>query len=334
MVEGWKSKKARLTVLVVVSSSWSRKVYRVCCPEIYERPQRRLAVIEKKELYLLVRGYDYQHQRKGNDNLKEKPAIPWHAANLELARQYFLDYLSLSDAQTASLKGSVVLDAGCGAGRYMAIVREYGVQDIVGIDLSMGGLLKANSILREVANNGHFHLVQGDIIRPPFKHEVFDTIFSIGVLHHLKTPEKGFQALKSLLSRGGQFWIWVYGLESMSLSYRISHLVWLRRITNTWSLQEKYHLCRKLSFIFCLLYFYPLRLINKVLPVRFTSLFPFNDWAYQGKDDIIYGFMDRLQPPYVHYLRKEQLQQYVADLKEITILNPKKRGWVVKGRKL
>lgn len=90
-------------------------------------------------------GYDFHHRRQGSDNSKEKSDRRCHAANLDLARKYFLDYLALDEAQVASLKGSVVLDAGCGPGRYMAIAREHGARDVVGLDLSEGGLLEARS---------------------------------------------------------------------------------------------------------------------------------------------------------------------------------------------
>jgi SAM-dependent methyltransferase/uncharacterized protein YbaR (Trm112 family) len=276
-------------------------------------------------------GYDFHHGRQGSDKSAEKSDQRSHAANLELARKYFLDYLALDEAQVAGLKGSVVLDAGCGPGRYMAIAHEHGAREVVGLDLSEGGLLEARSLLKDSPG---FHFVQGDITRPPFKPEVFDTIYSIGVLHHLENPDRGFQALKVLLAPDGQIWIWVYGLESMSLSYRISHLVWLRRVTAAWSLQEKYRLCQKLALIFRLFYRYPLRLAKKILPSGiYRRLSLNNEWEHYSQDDLVYAFFDRLQPTYTHYLRREQLEQYLADLKEVVVSNPQKRGWAARGRR-
>jgi SAM-dependent methyltransferase len=42
---------------------------------------------------------------------------------------------------------------------------------------------------------------------------VFDYAFSIGVLHHLPDPERGFHALVSRLRPGGAISAWVYGRE-------------------------------------------------------------------------------------------------------------------------
>ena len=47
---------------------------------------------------------------------------------------------------------------------------------------------------------------------PPVK-KAFDYAFSIGVLHHLRDPERGFRALVSRLKPGAAMSAWVYGRE-------------------------------------------------------------------------------------------------------------------------
>jgi SAM-dependent methyltransferase len=56
------------------------------------------------------------------------------------------------------------------------------------------------------------HIVQADLNAPPVK-RVFDYAFSVGVLHHLPDPERGFQALVSRLHEAGSVSAWVYGRE-------------------------------------------------------------------------------------------------------------------------
>ncbi len=48
-------------------------------------------------------------------------------------------------------------------------------------------------------------------MHPPFKPGIFDFVFSIGVLHHLPDPERGFSILARHVRPGGTFAIWVYG---------------------------------------------------------------------------------------------------------------------------
>ncbi|MGH8246466.1 MAG: class I SAM-dependent methyltransferase, partial [Gammaproteobacteria bacterium] len=54
------------------------------------------------------------------------------------------------------------------------------------------------------------HLVQGDIMKPPFRPQSIDLIFSLGVLHHTPDTRRSFQALCKLLRPGGRISVWVY----------------------------------------------------------------------------------------------------------------------------
>jgi SAM-dependent methyltransferase/uncharacterized protein YbaR (Trm112 family) len=277
-----------------------------------------------------AQGYDTHHLRNQSDRSQDGVAPTGHAADLDLARQNFCEYLALEVNELHSLEGRVVLDAGCGGGRFMAAAREYGVADVVGLDLSEGGLLHAQALLDGIDG---VHLVQGDITRPPFRSGIFDVIYSIGVLHHLASPHDGFRALQPLLPPGGRLWIWVYGLEGMSLVYRLSHLVWLRRLTSNWSLAAKFRLCRWFAHTFRLSYLSPLRLTQRLFPAAVVSHFPYATWTGFSYDDIAYAFFDRLQPPYTHYLKKTDLQEWLSDLCGLSIERPHQHGWVAKGQR-
>ncbi len=298
-------------------------------PHDFQGNQENIVETDNKGTLLTIIGYDFHHLRKGDNNSKEKYKIT-DPSELELTRQYFINYLALNASDVETLKGRLVLDAGCGAGRFMAVAQEYDVLDIVGLDLSEGGLLRARSLLEQRQG---FHLIQGDITRPPFRPEIFDIIYSIGVLHHLKDPEEGFHAIESLIAKGGQVWVWVYGLESMSPIYRLSHLKVLRHFTKSWPLQRKFRLCQKLAVAFRFFYLFPMVFAKKVLPNSIFKLLPYTERTSFSYNDLVYAFFDRLQPPYTHYLKKAQLEQFSASLKEVSISNPHQRGWIVKGKK-
>ena len=121
-------------------------------------------------------------------------------------RQQFLDWLRPVDA--AFFRDKAVLEGGCGKGRHTALAAEFGARDVVSMDLSI-------AVEAAFANTRHLdnvHIVQADLNQPPVK-PVFDYAFSIGVLHHLPDPERGFQALVSRLKQGGAISAWVYGRE-------------------------------------------------------------------------------------------------------------------------
>lgn len=127
----------------------------------------------------------------------------------ELADRYRQQYLDWLRPVTADFfRGKVVLEGGCGKGRHTALAAEFGAKDIVAMDLSQ-------AVESAFANTRHLenvHVVQADLNNPPVK-PMFDYAFSIGVLHHLPDPERGFRALVSRLRPGGHMSAWVYGRE-------------------------------------------------------------------------------------------------------------------------
>lgn len=94
--------------------------------------------------------------------------------------------------------GRVVLDAGCGNGRY-AFQAARLARVVVGLDISEA-VDAAGENTRSCPN---VEIVQGDVLRPPFRPNVFDTIFSIGVLGFTANAEGACQSLVRLLRDDG-----------------------------------------------------------------------------------------------------------------------------------
>jgi len=119
----------------------------------------------------------------------------------------FLDFIS---PVTASyFEGKVVLDAGCGMGRFSGIATKLGARAVIGVDL--GDCVDvAHRRLRALPN---VHIVQADILSLPFKQD-YQYIFSVGVLHHTVDPRRSFEALLPLLQTNGGISVWVYGREN------------------------------------------------------------------------------------------------------------------------
>jgi len=108
------------------------------------------------------------------------------------------------------LEGKLVLDVGCGMGRFMDIVQKYG-GEVVGVDLSYA----VNAAFKNIGLKKNVHVIQADIFELPFDEYTFDFIYSIGVLHHTPNAENAFRQLPKLLKRGGQISIWVYGCHKL-----------------------------------------------------------------------------------------------------------------------
>ncbi|MBI4497990.1 MAG: methyltransferase domain-containing protein [Chloroflexi bacterium] len=125
----------------------------------------------------------------------------------ETYEQQFLDWIA--PLTPDFFREKVVLDAGCGMGRFSAAAVRFGAREVIAIDLSDA----VESARRTTAALPNVHVVQADIYHLPFARP-FDFAFSIGVLHHLPDPEGGFQALVRHLKDGGSIFGWVYGREN------------------------------------------------------------------------------------------------------------------------
>lgn len=103
-------------------------------------------------------------------------------------------------------KGSLVLDAGCGNGRYSYWAAHYGGQ-VIGLDLGDG----VESAAANMANLPNVQIIQGDILNLPLADQTFDIIFSIGVLMHTGDAEKATTVLSRKVKAGGSITVHLYG---------------------------------------------------------------------------------------------------------------------------
>lgn len=101
------------------------------------------------------------------------------------------------------LNNRTVLDVGCGSGYHMWRMLGDGAEFVVGIDPSTLFLFQFE-IMRHMANNDQrAHLLPLGIQELP-ELRAFDTVFSMGVLYHRKSPIDHLQQLKDQLRPGGE----------------------------------------------------------------------------------------------------------------------------------
>jgi len=108
--------------------------------------------------------------------------------------------------RTEGLGGAVIGDFGCGAGRFLEVVRSKGGR-VIGLDMS-----EAVGVANEWFGGDEDVLIcQADVLAPPLAPDSLDGVFSIGVLHHTPDPLRGFSALVETVKPGGWVAVSVYG---------------------------------------------------------------------------------------------------------------------------
>lgn len=192
------------------------------------------------------------------------------------------------DFPLEELAGKLVLDVGCGMGRFAEIVLKYGGR-VVGVDLSYA----VESSYHNLGKHPHAHFIQADVFRLPFSDETFDFIYSFGVLHHTPDCEKAFRQLPRLLKKGGGLSIFVYSSYNKMIVY--SSNFW-RSITARLPKKILYYF----SFISILLYYlYKIPILGQIGKAIFViPMWP--DWRWRVLDTFDW-YSPKYQSKHTHW---------------------------------
>ena len=101
------------------------------------------------------------------------------------------------------LRGKEILDVGCGNGYYGWRMLGAGARRVVGLDPYLLYVLQFAALRRYLGPLPHFLIPLGDGVLPP-NLRAFNTVFSMGVLYHRKSPLEHLQSLGHALIKGGE----------------------------------------------------------------------------------------------------------------------------------
>jgi SAM-dependent methyltransferase len=228
--------------------------------------------------------------------------------------------------------GKLVLDAGCGMGRYSVVALGLGAE-VVAVDMS-------DSLIRVAAAAKKYpklHAVEGDLLRPPFKKGIFDLAYSQGVLHHTSDTRAAFKAVAALVKPRGLLSVWLYGKAARFEDFAtnpirpdrgwiVEHrrLAWwivlLRHIFSDVVRVFTTRLPVPVTYALC----YPLTVLGAVPGLKYLTFSVEPD--FQAR--LIENF-DWVSPPYQWHHTKEELARWYAE-EGFTVLRVLAHGLVPK----
>ncbi len=106
-------------------------------------------------------------------------------------------------------KGKVVMDAGCGQGRWTYGFGKLGVAKCTSVDISEAGIARTKEVAREFGPN--FEVIRRDLRQDLGVTPDYDLVWCFGVLHHTGNTYAGFQNLAKLVKTGGYLFVMIYG---------------------------------------------------------------------------------------------------------------------------
>ena len=129
----------------------------------------------------------------------------------DIAGTHYFDIINLN-----SLKNKNVLDVGCGTGRWSKFISKYaGTVDAIDPSIAVDS---AAYLLQNVDN---VRLSKAPADHLPFADNVFDLVFSLGVLHHIPDTKLAMKHCVSKVKKGGIFLVYLYyKLDNRGVAFR------------------------------------------------------------------------------------------------------------------
>jgi len=131
------------------------------------------------------------------------------------------------------LKEKLVVDIGCGPGRFTDVARSQGAI-VIGIDYSQA----VETAKENFRNDKNVCIIQADALCLPIREASVDAAFSIGVLHHTPDPKKGVAEAFRIIKPGGWFSLSVYSKGGYYHSFAVNF--WRKIFKFLWPVFKQY----------------------------------------------------------------------------------------------
>lgn len=211
----------------------------------------------------------------------EKTLIDQWLSDVRLPRDYF--------------QNKLVLDAGCGTGRWTYAMALLGAR-VVAVDFTEAGVAVTQEGTGPLENVA---VIQANIFHLPFPDDTFDFVVSWGVLHHTPNTKSAFDRLVPLVKKGGQLYVMVYEKHNPGKFFWTDLL---RRCFRLVSEERRYQLCKFLVI--------RNRILLRILKDRIICSFLSKAANSSQISTLQLGLYDAYSPKFNHLHTRQEVQQW------------------------
>lgn len=234
------------------------------------------------------------------------------------------------------LSGNIVLDGGCGNGRFTEIALRMGAK-VIALDLSNAVETCYSNMTEAGFTDDDFLVVQASFYEMPVREKSLDKAFSLGVLQHTPNPRLSLEKIASLVKPGGAIAFWVYEKNwKMWMDYRY----YFRTVTKYLSKNANWKLSLFLTHTFFPLawflnkYFgFPGKVLSRVfLPIAFRRVHSSMGYA-DSKTWTLLDTFDNLSPRYDLPISEKEMFEWLQACGFNGIVRQSTPGLAVKATK-
>ena len=194
--------------------------------------------LKEEEIKKSIKSFDNisdNISKKVRDQYEENPYPRWRFSNIS-PKNNFISILNNNIypnkiiSNNNNLKRDILI-AGCGTGQQLVSKAAYENSNILAVDLSLSSLSFAKRKMQEL-NYNNIEFLHGDILNLKNLNKKFSVIECVGVLHHLKDPEKGLEVLLNILEPNGYLKLGLYS------EYARKHIVETRKLIKKYNFES------------------------------------------------------------------------------------------------